>query len=172
MQIPVRSEICLTEFRCSDKADCVRRINDREIADCTLRIPHPYLESDFERWFEGLERLTAKFEETVYFAIREGDSLIGGIGFDNLVKGHRAEIGYWLARPYWGRGIMTDVVQTVCAYAINKWQLVRITAHVFLFNRASARVLEKSGFEVEGILRKHHQKGGEFLDSSLYALVK
>jgi RimJ/RimL family protein N-acetyltransferase len=67
---------------------------------------------------------------------------------------------------------MTDVVRSACAFAAQQWKLVRITAHVFDFNVASARVLEKCGFELEGHLRKHHQKDGKFLDSRLYALVK
>lgn len=66
---------------------------------------------------------------------------------------------------------MTGVVRAACAFAIAEWKLVRITAHVFELNKASARVLEKSGFELEGLLRKHHQKDGKFLDSKLYALV-
>ena len=66
---------------------------------------------------------------------------------------------------------MTDVVRSACAFALQEWKLVRITAHVFAFNEGSARVLEKNGFEFEGLLRKHHQKDDNFLDSRLYALV-
>src|SRR5690606_12348842 len=86
--------------------------------------------------------------------------------------GHKAEIGYWLAKPWWGRGIMTAVVGKACEYAFSRWQLVRITAHVFESNIASARVLEKNGFEFERLLRKHHLKDGRFLDSRLFALVR
>ena len=67
---------------------------------------------------------------------------------------------------------MTDVVRSACDFALAEWKLVRIMAHVFEFNKASARVLEKCGFELEGLLRKHHQKDGKFLDSRLYTLVK
>ena len=48
---------------------------------------------------------TAKHGHPVHFAIRgDDDQLIGGCGFDGLTYGHRAEVGYWLAKPYWGQG--------------------------------------------------------------------
>ena len=100
------------------------------------------------------------------------EELLGGCGFEGVSYGHCAEIGYWLARPFWGQGIMTEVVRALCGFAFAEWKLVRITAHVFDFNAASARVLEKNGFSLEGLLRKHHRKAGRFLDSRLYALVR
>ena len=109
----------------------------------------------------------------VNFAIRdETNALIGGCGFSELVSEHSAAIGYWLAKPYWGRGIMTDVVRPAVEFAFAQWKLVRIFASVFDSNTASARVLEKNGFEFEGLLRKHHIKNGQSIDARLYALVK
>jgi RimJ/RimL family protein N-acetyltransferase len=67
---------------------------------------------------------------------------------------------------------MTKVVRALCEHAFAEWNLVRITAHVFPFNNASAKVLEKNGFLLEGVLRKHHWKAGNFLDAKLYALVR
>ena len=77
----------------------------------------------------------------------EKGELIGGCGFDGLRIGktHGAEIAYWLAKPYWGRGIMTAAVRRVCEHGVAEFGLVKIIAHVFDFNIASARVLEKCG---------------------------
>jgi [ribosomal protein S5]-alanine N-acetyltransferase len=137
-----------------------------------LRIPFPYSSVDAERFIAIAAAATAEYGHPVHFAIRAADGqLIGGLGFDQLVEGHRAEIGYWLARPYWGKGIMTDVVRTACALAESQWNLVRITAQVFEFNKASARVLEKCGFECEGLQRRHHRKDVKFLDAKLFALL-
>ena len=172
-RIDVNDRIHLSEFRSSDKSAFVKHLNDKDIYDNTLRIPYPYSEEDAEKFIGIAAEATAKQGHPVHFAIRDDDDqLIGGCGFDGLSYGHRAEIGYWLAKSYWGRGIMSDVVHSACAFAMAEWKLVRITAHVFEFNSASAQVLEKSGFEFEGLLRKHHQKDGKFLDSKLYALVK
>lgn len=172
MHVPVNAQVSLTEFRPSDKTACVERIGDREIYDHTLRIPHPYTEAHFDQWLGIMAEATNRYGEPVHFVIRESDSLIGGIGFDGLIKGHKTEIGYWLAKPWWSRGIMSAVVGKACEYAFSHWNLVRITAHVFESNLASARVLEKNGFEFEGLLRKHHLKDGQFLDSRLFALVR
>ena len=67
---------------------------------------------------------------------------------------------------------MTDVVEAACQFAFENWKLVRITAHVFDHNTASVRVLEKCGFQLEGVLRQHHLKEGRPIDSKLYALVR
>jgi [ribosomal protein S5]-alanine N-acetyltransferase len=173
MQLSIHEQIHLTEFRATDRTACVGHLCDREIYDRTLRIPYPYAEADFDSWLEMIAKAAERYGEATHFAIRTSDgSLIGGCGFDGLTKGHRAEIGYWLAKSYWGQGIMSAVVGRVCEYALDSWKLVRITAHVFDFNAASARVLEKNGFECEGYLRKHFLKDGRFIDSRLYALVR
>jgi len=100
--------------------------------------------------------------------------LIGASRFDTSQAGqsHRAEIGYWLAKPYWGQGIMTAVVRTACAFAFAEFGLVKIMAQVFAGNGASAKVLEKCGFQQEGYLRKHYLKDGNYVDAKLFALLK
>ena len=173
MHLLVNDQIHLTEFRPTDKAACVRYLGDREIYDRTSRIPWPYTEADFDNWLEITVTATEQHGEPIHFAIRTSDdSFIGGCGFDGLTNGHCAEIGYWLAKPYWGQGIMTAVVRIACEHAIAKWKLLRITAHVFESNLASARVLEKNGFVCEGHLRKHFLKDGRSIDGKLFALVR
>lgn len=172
-RIAVNERIRLSAIRPSDKGAFVEWLNEKDIFECTLRIPFPYTEDDAARFLGVVAEATARHGHPVQFAIRTADDdLIGAFGFEGLVYGHRAEIGYWLAKPFWGRGIMTDVVRTMCAFAFAEWELVRITAHVFDFNAASARVLEKNGFQFEGLLRKSHCKAGQFLDSRLYALTR
>lgn len=169
----VNHRIHLTEIRSTDCPAFVEYLNDPDIYRQTLRIPYPYGEKDARTFVAITDQVTAKHGHPIHFAIRdETDQLIGGCGFDDLVYGHRAELGYWLAKPYWGQGIMTEVVRSLCKLAEEEWKLVRITAHVFEFNEASARVLMKNGFQCEGLLRKHHQKDGQFVDSKLFAWVK
>jgi len=122
-----------------------------------------------------VEKITKQQGRPVQWAIRTpDDALIGGCGFDGfqIGKSHRAEVGYWLAKPFWGRGIMTAVVQQVCRNAFEEFGLVKVTAHVFSYNPVSARVLEKCGFQQEGFLRKHFLKDGQFIDARLFALLK
>jgi ribosomal-protein-alanine N-acetyltransferase len=176
MKIAVNHQIRLSEFCSSDKQALVEYLNDKEIYDRTLRIPFPYTENDADAWLALVANITQQQGQPVHFAIRNtgDDSLIGGCGFDDFQvgKSHRAEIGYWLAKPFWGRGIMTAVVRRLCQHAFDEFGLVKITAHVFAMNPASARVLEKCGFVQEGLLRKHFVKDGKLIDAKLFALLK
>ena len=175
MKIVVNDQVHLSEFRPSDKNALLEHLNDRDIYERTLRIPFPYTDADADAWFSLVEKIIQQQGRPVHWAIRTGDdALIGGCGFDGFQVGesHRAEVGYWLAKPFWGRGIMTAVVRCLCRHAFAEFGLVKITAHVFLHNPASARVLEKCGFQQEGYLHKHFLKDGKFLDAKLFALLK
>lgn len=175
MKIVVNEQIRLSEFQPTDQAACVEHLNEKEIYDYTLRIPYPYAETDFQEWLKIVEKTTAQQGRPVQWAIRNEEGLlIGGCGFDDFQvgKSHRAEIGYWLAKPYWSRGIMTAVVRKACEFAFAEFGLVKIVAHVFPDNVASAKVLANCGFQQEGYLRKHHLKNGKYLDARLFAKVK
>ena len=175
MKIVVNEQISLSEFRSSDKPALIQHLNDREIYDRTLRIPFPYTDAAADEWLALYAKTTENQGRPVHFAIRSADdALIGGCGFNGIEvgKSHKAEIGYWLAKPLWGRGIMTAVVQRVCQQALVAFGLVKIIAHVHPHNSASVRVLEKCGFQEEGFLRKHHLKDGKYIDARLFALVR
>jgi RimJ/RimL family protein N-acetyltransferase len=165
----------LTEIRRTDVDALVEYLNDRDIYDRTLRIPFPYTAADAEEWFRISDEMARIAGLEVNWAIRDTTGkLIGGIGLEGVIAGksHRAEIGYWLAAPFRGRGIMTAVVWAVCLHGIDILALSKITALVFPGNVASARVLEKCGFEYEGYLKSHHQKDGRLIDAWAYGLVK
>ena len=175
MRIVVNDLVHLSEFRSSDKDALIEHLNDRDIYERTLRIPFPYTDACADEWLALVAKITKQQGRHVQFAVRTADEfLIGGCGFDGfqIGKSHRAEIGYWLAKPFWGQGIMTAVVQRVCQHAFEEFGLVKITAHVFTHNSASARVLEKCGFNEEGLLRKHFLKDGQFIDARLFALLR
>ena len=153
----------------------VEYLSPKDVYLTTLNIPHPYIEANAEEWIAKRMEHTQRVGKEVSFAIRDTrHKLIGAIGADNHDPGtsELAEIGYWLAKPYWGRGIMTDVVGAYIKYAFDELQLLNLVAHVFEFNAASARVLEKNGFKLEGKLRKHYQKDGELVDARIYGLLK
>lgn len=130
--------------------------------------PYPYSEINAEIF------ITANLNASLNFAIAVNEEAAGGIGLITGADVHRytAEIGYWLAEPYWGRGIMPRAVQALTNYAFQHTDLIRIYASVFETNPASVRVLEKNGFQLEGILRKNVIKKGVIMDSYLYALIK
>lgn len=170
--IRVNDELWMSPLVEQDCERCVELLNNREIERRMLTVPHPYGPSEFDGF---LARERADQEEhgcPVHFGIRnQSEGLAGGFGFQGIEPGHRVEIGYWLGQPYWGRGFMTSVVAAACDFATGKWNVERISAHVFDGNSASARVLEKNGFRCEGLLRKFDRKGDVFIDTRLYAKV-
>ena len=175
MQNELGHGLRLTQFEPSDKDVLVECLNDRDIYQRTLRIPYPYSAADAQRWLAIVDKATRHNGQPVNWAIRDSSGqVIGGIGFDGLVLGqtHRAEIGYWLAKPYWGHGIMPAAVQAVCRHAFDHLGLVKIVAHIFAFNQASGRVLEKCGFQCEGHLRQHYLKDGQLIDAKAYGLLR
>lgn len=175
MRIVVNDQVHLSEFRSSDKDALIEHLNDQDIYERTLRIPFPYTEAAADEWLALYAKTTEKHGQPAHFAIRTGDdALIGGCGLNDfeIGKSHRGEIGYWLAKRWWGQGIITAVVQRVCQHAFEEFGLVKIIAHVVTHNPASARVLEKCGFEQEGLLRKHFLKDGQFIDARLFALLR
>src|SRR5262245_59279986 len=172
MKIIVNDSIHLSEIAPSDKAALVEHLNDREIHSRLLHVPHPYTVKDADEWLERVAKNTQQQGQPVNFAIRERDAtLIGGIGYNDIEvgKSHRAELGYWLAKSHWGRGIMADVVRRYCRHGFEQLGLAKITAHAFIDNPASARVLEKVGFVRECLLHKHFRKDDKLLDVWLYA---
>ena len=114
MKIVVNDQVCLSEFRSSDKPALLQHLNDPDIYHRTLRIPFPYTDSSADEWHTLVAKVTEQQGRPVQWAIRSADdALIGGCGFDGFQAGksHLAEVGYWLAKPYWGRGIMTAISQ-------------------------------------------------------------
>ena len=162
----------LRPYRESDASSIAAHINDKTIARNLLSVPHPYRLADAYDWLRKVRNAARRKNPTwVNFAIEIDGEAVGGIGIFKI-EGHKAEIGYWLARPYWGRGIMALVVREIAGFAFVELGLRRIYAHVFTFNRASMRVLEKAGFKLEGKLAKNVKKGDRFLDEYIFARVR
>jgi len=174
-EIRVSQDIRLTAFREEDKPRLVEWLQDEIIHRLTSTMPYPYTEKNADEWIELTQQMEERYPCRPNWAIRNAEGqLIGGIG-RVMHKGdtnHWDEIGYWLAAPYRGTGIMTEVVRAFCAHWFEHSPLVRMEANVYDINPASARVLEKAGFQYEGRLRKKYLKGGEFLDGLLYAKLK
>lgn len=154
-------------FRHGDEKSLQHSINDRAVSRYTLRIRYPYTMKDAEKWV--CRCVESKSKSEVSFAVDVKGDVVGGIGFRNIRNG-RAEIGYWLARKFWNRGVMTAAVKAITRYGFDKLKLRHIYASLFVVNRASARVLEKTGFKAGGIRLK--RKNGRLMRSVAYAKRK
>ncbi|KAA3618695.1 MAG: N-acetyltransferase [Calditrichaeota bacterium] len=155
----------------ADAVDLARYGNNKEIAK-NLRdsFPYPLTEHDVQLWLaESISQVLP-----TKLVIANAEEAIGSIGLKEQggMQCHAAELGYWLAQPFWNRGIMSKAIPLMINYGFKEMQLQRIFAYVFEWNPASAHILEKSGFKKEGTLRKDIIKNGRLLDQSVYGLLK
>lgn len=132
--------------------------------------PHPYRPEDAEGWvgFASSQR------PLVNLAIEVDGEAAGGIGLvlGTDVSRCSAEVGYWLGEALWGRGIVSAALETFCTWAFADFALLRLFALPFAGNAASCRVLEKAGFQREGVLRQAAVKDGRVLDQFMYARLR
>lgn len=147
--------------RHADNLNVSRQLRDR--------FPHPYTRSAGRAFLERVVPLRPVTD----FAIEVDGSPAGGIGFavGTDVERFSAEVGYWLGEALWGRGIVTEALSLVTEYAFTRMNLLRLFALPFADNAASARVLEKAGYEREGLLRASSVKFGRPRDQYIYARV-
>jgi ribosomal-protein-alanine N-acetyltransferase len=159
----------LRPYRLTDAEALQAVADDPEVARwMTAMFPYPYTHADAEAWIA----LAAADAPPKHFVIEAGGAFAGAVGIVPQAGEHAgcAVFGYWLGRRFWGRGLATDAARTVAAYALSEARgLRRLEATVFAPNAASARLLEKSGFQLEG--RRHAayvQRDGSVCDGLLY----
>lgn len=165
--------ISIREWQISDAKDLVAAINNERVLD-NLRdgIPYPYTVKDAKEFIDAT--LSAKKDTQYAFVITYDDKVIGSISVFRKDNVHKltAELGYYIAESYWGRGIATLAVKQICAYAFENTDIVRIFAEVYAHNKASCRVLEKAGFQFEGVLHQNVVKNGQIIDTMMYAMLR
>ena len=162
----------IRSWRDDDAASLAQHANDRSVwRNMRDRFPHPYSLED-GRAFISSARAS---EPEAFFAVEADGAAVGGIGYTlhDDVERVAAEVGYWLGTAYWGRGIMTAALSAFTGYVFERHrELRRLYALPFAWNPASARVLEKAGYTLEGRMRESAIKDGEVVDQLLYAIVR
>ena len=137
-------------------------------------LPQPYTLAHAKSFLK--RTVLSRHDKHAYrFAIiwKETGELIGMMGLESVDSvSKRAEIGYWLGKPYWGKGIMQEAISLLLDFGFKKLKLERIFAKVYHKNPASAHLLEKHGFTKEGTLRRHVFRNGEWLDEHHYGLLR
>lgn len=166
--------ICkIRKWEFSDAADLAAVLSNKKIQN-NLRdgLPYPYTEQAGIDFISDM--LSADENETFAFAITVDNIVIGSIGVFRQSNIHRqtAELGYYIAERYWGKGITTEAIKQICKYVFSKSDIIRIYAEPFAYNTASCRVLEKAGFQFEGTLRNNAVKNGKVIDMKMYSLLK
>jgi RimJ/RimL family protein N-acetyltransferase len=162
-------EFKIRPWNLSDLDSLVKHANNWNVAkNLADRFPFPYTEND------GMAFIAlASLDDPLHnFAIEVEGQAVGGIGIEPQTDIHRknAELGYWLAEPFWGQGIISKAIKQVVDFAFATYSIDRVFARPFGINHASQRVLEKNHFVLEGRFDKVLYKNGEYVDELIYAI--
>jgi RimJ/RimL family protein N-acetyltransferase len=167
------SRLILRPMAPSDAPDVQRLANDYEIAANTLRMPYPYENGIAEEWISRQQILfdDGKFA-TFAITLRDTGDFVGCISLELTPAHARAEIGYWLGKPYWGRGYCTEAARAVIRYGFERLGLRKIAGFHFARNPASGAVMRKAGMRREGLLRQHVKRCDRWEDQEVYGILR
>jgi ribosomal-protein-alanine N-acetyltransferase len=161
----------LRPWRRGDEESLVHHANNRNVwINLDDLFPFPYTMDNASIWIQHC--VTEK--PSRQFAIVVEGQAVGGIGIllKEGIRRKTAEIGYWLGENFWNKGITTEAVKAVTEYAFSTFDICRIQATVFPYNKASGKVLEKAGYTLESCLKKGIIKDGKIIDEHIYAIVR
>lgn len=162
--------LILRPFTLADAPEVQRLAGSPDVASTTLNVPHPYEDGMAEAW---IARHAPEFEARAMavFAITAANILVGAISLRLEPEHRRAELGYWVGRPYWGHGYATEAVDAILEYGFTTLALNRIQATHLIRNPASGRVMQKAGMLYEGVQREHFWKSGRPETIARYAIL-
>ena len=164
--------LVLRSFTLGDAADVQRLAGDPDVASTLPNMPHPYEDGMAEEWMRFCSERYDK-DEALNFAItlRTDKNFIGGIALRLAQESKEGELGYWIGKPYWNRGYMTEAAKAVVAYGFKVLKLNRIHAKYFKRNVASKRVVEKIGMRYANFFPQDVEKG--YLEDTVqYSILK
>ena len=173
-KIKVSKEITLRHVRLEDASVFFEMEQDEEARKNFMSTPGSVKKVE-EDIMEEIEQYREEKPKSEKFAIEFNGEVVGSISINQLnipFFEHRAKIDFCLHPKFRGKGITTEVVKVIVKYAFEKYKLMRLEAWCRTFNKATQKVLEKSGFKLEGVLRKNKCKEGEYLDDMVWAIVK
>lgn len=160
--------IVLREYAESDLERLVSLANNENVSRYLVyTFPYPYTLADAEWWIGTGSNQNGAITRVVEYR----GLLVGSVGItpQSGWRDHLGEIGYWVAEDYWGKGIATAALRQMTDYGFNSRNFRKLVAPVLAPNIASMRVLEKCGYQREGILKDEVQKGGAYFDIHQFA---
>ena len=167
------SRLVLRPFLPDDAPVVQRLAGERAIADTTLNIPHPYEDGMAEEWIAGHASGYADGTMATFaIELKDNSRLVGAIGLRIERRLNKAELGYWVGKPYWNRGYATEATMAILKFGFEDLRLHRIQAKHLGRNPASGRVMAKAGMRIEGTARQDTIKWGRYEDLVSYGLLR
>ena len=165
--------LLLGEIRASDIPSIVKYAANINVARNLLNLPHPYQEKDAIFWINMAHQGWADNSMCIFgIRLQATEELIGGIGLHITTTFDRAELGYWIGEPHWGKGYMSETIAAVMKYGFETVHLNKIYAIHFLDNPASGKVMMKNGMVKEGEMKEHVKNRDGYKDVALYGLTQ
>ncbi|MDD5086935.1 MAG: GNAT family protein [Candidatus Nanoarchaeia archaeon] len=145
---------------------------DKSISKYTVHIPYPYRIEDALSFIKkNREKLEKKEEYSL--GIELNKEIVGMVSLFNInYKNKNAELGYWIGKPFRGKGYASEAAKMIIDFGFNKLGFRRIFAKLNHENTDSIKVLERIGFKYEGRLTKHRFQNGRYCDELRYGLLK
>ena len=166
------ARLVLRPFLPTDAPAVERLAGAFEVADTTLNIPHPYEAGMGVAWIRGHQDAWSRGLQATFAIAETALGLVGAVGLRIEASHQRAELGYWVAVPYWGRGFATEAARAVVELGFGDLGRRRIYATHLTRNPASGRVMQKLGMSLEGTKRQHVLKWDRFEDLTMYGLLR
>lgn len=162
----------LIEIRQEHSGDIFKLFSDTRVTQYYNVVPLTKIEETqkFIDWFQT--RFTGKAGIRWGISLKRHNNIIGTIGFNNFTKRHRANLGYDLQADFWNNGYLTEALKAVIKFGFTKLDINRIEAEVMQGNIASEKVLTKTGFANEGILRQWMYWNNRHYDMTMFSLLQ
>ncbi|MDR1435650.1 MAG: GNAT family N-acetyltransferase [Puniceicoccales bacterium] len=161
----------LRPLEMSDLDRIVEFMGEKDVTKFLLYFSYPLNSEQVAAWLKNV--LEANPEYCAYWAITDIESgrLIGITSLTLDCHNRKGDIGYWLDKGHWGRGLMTESCWSVVHYGFDDLKLHRVEISHMIGNIGSQKVIEKLGFQLEGVTREAHYKDGRFMDVKIYGML-
>ncbi len=170
MEHSIDSNIFLRKALYGDASGLAKHGDNKKIAiNQRDSYPNPYTIEYARNWIQYIKQ----HHNDTRFIIATPDEAIGEAGFVIQPDVHRysAEVAYWISEKYWGQGIVTKALEHIIKYAFEEKGLKRLYADIIEYNKPSQRVLQKCGFQLDGVMRKNIFKNNEFYDQLVFSIL-
>ncbi|KFF09045.1 GNAT family N-acetyltransferase [Chryseobacterium luteum] len=163
--------LILSQLKEEDVPFVTEYLQNKIFSDLTSNIPYPYTKEHAELWVR-MSRESFESNTGYTFAVRNKEGrIIGAIGLHDR-EDDKAELGYWMGKPFWNKGYITEAAVALIDFGFRELKFNKIYATYFLHNPASGRIMEKIGMQKEALLKQHLKKEGEYFDIMMYSVFK
>jgi len=165
--------LLLRNFTLSDASRVKELAGDKDIADTTLNVPHPYEDGMAEQWISSLgPQIEAGLLANYAITLKNTGELIGAIGLTINKTANKAELAYWIGKNYWNKGYCTEASKVMLQYGFTELGLNKIFAVHMTRNPSSGMVMKKIGMKQEGFFPEDAVKCGKYEDMVRYGILK